>query len=129
MYENLEKAVKRLDQTLADWQEGRGAEGKFLKDTAQYDQLRKAVDDLSRTLEDLRAAKLIKDDELYTRASRLVDNLNAQVEALNSGSGSLGQLLVSSSTYENLVGSTNGLRSMLKELRQNPKKFLWMKVF
>jgi phospholipid/cholesterol/gamma-HCH transport system substrate-binding protein len=129
LYENLEKAVKRLDQTLADWQEGRGAEGKFLKDAAQYDQLRKAARDLSRTLEDVRSAKLIKDDELYTRASRLVDNLNAQVEALNSGSGMLGQLLISSTTYENLVGSTNGLRNMLKELRENPKKFLWMKLF
>jgi phospholipid/cholesterol/gamma-HCH transport system substrate-binding protein len=71
----------------------------------------------------------VKDDELYLRASRLIDNLNAQVEALNSGEGTLGQLMVSSSTYENLQVGTKSLQNMLKELRENPKKFLWMKVF
>ena len=129
VYQDLDAAAKRLDQALADWQAGRGAGGKLLKDTAQYDQLRKAAGDLSRTLENLRAAKLVKDDELYLRASRLVDNLNAQVEALNAGEGTLGQLMISSSTYDNLVGSTKDLQKMLKELRENPKKFLWMKVF
>jgi phospholipid/cholesterol/gamma-HCH transport system substrate-binding protein len=128
-YRDLEARVKRLDQALAEWQAGRGAAGKFLKDSAQYDQLRKAAGDLSRSLESLRAATLVKDDDLYIRTSRLVDHLNAQVEALNSGEGTLGQLIVSSSTYENLQVDTKGLQNMLKELRENPKKFLWMKLF
>jgi len=129
IYEDLQGAVKRLDQTLAEWQAGRGAGGKFLKDSAQYDQLRKAAGDLSHAIEEVRAGRLVKDDELYTRTRRLIDNLNAQVDALNSGEGTLGQLMVSSSTYENLVTSTKGLQNMLKELRENPKKFLWMKLF
>lgn len=128
-YQDLERAVKRLDQALAEWQAGQGVGGKFLKDTAQYDQLRKAAADLTHALQDVRAGKLVKDDELYLRASRLIDNLNAQVEALNSGEGTLGQLMVSSSTYENLQVGTKSLQNMLKELRENPKKFLWMKVF
>ena len=37
--------------------------------------------------------------------------------------------MVSSNLYESLNGETKNLQSMLKELRENPKKFLRLKVF
>jgi hypothetical protein len=36
---------------------------------------------------------------------------------------------VSSNLYESLNGETKSLQNMLKELRENPKKFLRLKVF
>jgi phospholipid/cholesterol/gamma-HCH transport system substrate-binding protein len=129
LYDDLESSVQRLDRTLGEWQAGRGAEGKFLKDSAQYDQWHKSLCDINRTLADLRAVSLMKNDDLYTRIARTIDSLNEQVDALNSGQGSLGQLMITSSVYENLHVSTLSLQNMLKELRENPKKFLWMKVF
>ncbi len=59
----------------------------------------------------------------------MIDNLNKQVDALNSGDGAIGHLMVSSTLYESLSGQTKNLQVMLKELRQNPKKFLRLKVF
>jgi phospholipid/cholesterol/gamma-HCH transport system substrate-binding protein len=59
----------------------------------------------------------------------MVDNLNAQVDALNAGRGPLGNLLTDSSLYESLHGSTARLHNMLKELREDPRKFLRVKVF
>ncbi len=134
LYDQLRAPVTRLNQLLADLGSGQGVGGKFLKDPAQYDQLRKTVRDLNQQLADIEAGKgpagkLLKDDEPYLRIVRMIDNLNKQVDALNSGEGALGHLMVTSTLYENLNGETKSLRNMLKELRENPKKFLRLKVF
>lgn len=134
LYDQIRAPVTRLNQQLADLDSGRGAGGTFLKDPAQYDQLRKTVGDLNRELTDLQAGKgqagkLLKDDQAYTRIVRMIGDLNKQVDALNSGEGALGHLVVSSNLYESLNGETKNLQNMLKELRENPKKFLRLKVF
>ena len=134
LYDQLRAPVTRLNQQLVDLESGQGAGGKFLKDPAQYDQLRKTVADLSRQLADLeagkgQAGKLLKDDEAYVRMIRMLDDLNKQVDAVNSGEGPLGHLMVSSNLYESLNGETKSLQNMLKELRANPRKFLFLKVF
>ena len=133
-YDELEAPVKRLDRTLADVQAGQGSMGKFLKDPAQYDRLRKSIRDLNRALADLNAGKgsagqLLKDDELYRRINRIVEDLNTQIDAFSSGENALGRLIANSSLYETLQGSTKSLKDMLKELRENPKKFLRPKLF
>jgi phospholipid/cholesterol/gamma-HCH transport system substrate-binding protein len=134
LYEQLRAPVTRLNQQLAELESGQGAGGKLLKDPAQYDQLRKSVGELRRQLTEIEAGKgpagkLLKDDETYVRIVRIIDDLNKQVDALNSGEGALGHLLVSSNLYESLNGETKNLQNMLKELRENPKKFLRLKVF
>ena len=134
LYEELRAPIRRLNDTLAELEAGQGAGGKFLTDSAQYDQLRKSVGDLNNELRELNAGKgmagkLLKDDELYTQLNRMIENLNVQVGALNAGEGAVGHLMVNSSLYESLNGSTKNLRSLLKELRANPQKFLRIKVF
>jgi phospholipid/cholesterol/gamma-HCH transport system substrate-binding protein len=134
LYDQLRAPVTRLNQLLTGLASGQGAGGKFLKDPAQYDQLRKTVADLRRELADLEAGKgpagkLFKDDETYLSIVRMVDNLNRQVDALNSGEGAIGHMMLTSSLYESLNGETKNLQNMLRELRENPKKFLRLKVF
>jgi phospholipid/cholesterol/gamma-HCH transport system substrate-binding protein len=134
LYRQIEAPVNRLDNALAQLQAGQGAGGKLLKDSARYDQLRKSIGDLDRSLADLnagkgQAGKLVKDDELYTRINQVVDKLTGQVDALNAGQGTLGQLMISNDLYENLQGSMKNLQGVLRELRENPRKYLRLKVF
>jgi phospholipid/cholesterol/gamma-HCH transport system substrate-binding protein len=134
VYRKIEAPVQRLDKALAELEAGQGAGGTLLKDSARYDQLRKSVGDLNRALADLNAGKgqggkLLKDDELYASINQIVDKLTVQVDALTSGEGTLGRLMTNSSAYENLQGRTKDLQGVLKELRENPRKFLRLKVF
>ena len=134
LYEQIRTSVTRLNQQLTELESGQGAGGKFLKDPGQYDQVRKTVGELSQKLAELetgkgQAGKLLRDDEAYVRIVRMIDDLNKQVDALNSGEGALGRLMVSSNLYESLNGETKNLQNMLRELRANPKKFLFLKVF
>jgi hypothetical protein len=129
LYQKLHAPIQSLDDSLAEIEAGQGTGAKFLKESGQYDQLRKSIGDLNRALEDLRAGKspagkLLRDDEPYKRIKGMIDHLNDQVDAINAS-----QFFVNSNLYESLHGSTERLQAMLKELRGNPKKFLWMKLF
>jgi phospholipid/cholesterol/gamma-HCH transport system substrate-binding protein len=133
-YQELRAPIQRLNNALGTLDSGQGTGGKFLKDPAQYDQLRKSVGDLNRTLEAWNAGKggagkLLKEDEPYVRITKMLENVNTQVDALNAGEGRLGQMMANSSLHDSLQGSTSRLQKMLAELRQNPKKFLRLKVF
>jgi phospholipid/cholesterol/gamma-HCH transport system substrate-binding protein len=133
-YDRFRAPVQRLNQTLAEVQAGQGAAGLLVKNPAQYEKVRKTVGDLDRALADLNAGKgaggkLLKDDELYRRINRIVSDLNAQMDAFNAGESALGRFMANSSLYETLEGGTKNLEEMLKELRENPKKYLRPKLF
>ena len=51
------------------------------------------------------------------------------VDALNSGEGSMGQMLLNAQMYESLNGALRQLQSTVKEFREDPQKFLRMKMF
>ena len=96
--------------------------------------LRKSLSAFLQTLGDVNAGKgpvgqLLKNDDLYVNMNRVIDEVNTTVDSLNSGEGTLGHLMVNASLYDNLQGSTTKLQAMLKDLRENPQKFLRLKVF
>ena len=55
-------------------------------------------------------------------------NLNGSIDKLNSGQGTLGQLLVNPQLYESLNGATRETQALVKDIRANPKKFLRIKL-
>lgn len=133
-YDKLRAPVQRLDRALAEVQAGQGAAGRLVQNPAQYEKFRKTVGNLNRALADLNAGKgpggkLLKDDAFYRRINRIVEDLNAQMDAFNAGESALAQFMANSNLYETLEGSTKNLEETLKELRENPKKYLRPKLF
>jgi phospholipid/cholesterol/gamma-HCH transport system substrate-binding protein len=47
---------------------------------------------------------------------------------VNAGEGTVGQLLVNPQLYESITGASSELRSLLKDIQANPKKFLRIKL-
>ena len=47
---------------------------------------------------------------------------------MNSGQGTVGQLLVNPQLYDTLNGATSELRDLIKAVRQNPKEYLRIKL-
>jgi phospholipid/cholesterol/gamma-HCH transport system substrate-binding protein len=129
LYDEVRAPILRLTQSLTELQNR-----KFLRDPAQYDDIRSKVLELRRILDDLNAGKgsggrLLKSDQMYVRLSRQLDQLQVAVDSLNAGEGAIGQLLVNAQLYESMNGATRDLGNTLRELRQNPQKFLRLKVF
>jgi phospholipid/cholesterol/gamma-HCH transport system substrate-binding protein len=106
----------------------------LLRDTTQYDQIRSQIAQVRQTLADLNAGKgaggeLIASDAAYVDWNRRVGAWIENVDALNSGEGAMGQMLSNAQMYESLNGALQQLHSTVKEFREDPQKFLRLKLF
>jgi phospholipid/cholesterol/gamma-HCH transport system substrate-binding protein len=50
------------------------------------------------------------------------------MDKINSGQGTLGQLMVNPQLYEAMTGATREFQSLAKDMRANPKKFLSLRL-
>jgi phospholipid/cholesterol/gamma-HCH transport system substrate-binding protein len=57
-----------------------------------------------------------------------VAKFNGTIDKINSGQGTLGQMLVNPALYDSLTGATRELQSLAKDMRANPKKFLSIRL-
>jgi phospholipid/cholesterol/gamma-HCH transport system substrate-binding protein len=54
--------------------------------------------------------------------------LDSIMDKINSGQGTIGQLLVNPALYEDVDGLTREMHSLMKDFRANPKKFLTIQL-
>ena len=129
MHDNLSESLLQLDDRLAQLQAN-----SLLRDTTQYDQIRDQLAQVRHTLADLNAGKgaggeWIASDTAYVAWNRQVAAWIENVDALNSGEGAIGQMLSNAQTYESLNGALQQIHSTMKEFREDPRKFLRLKMF
>ena len=113
-----------MDQGLARLQAGQGSGGALLRDTRQYEQALAQVADLRRSIHDLRGSG---NDDRRTRLRRLDaagGRHHRQVDQFNAS-----PMLTTSAVYDNLQGMAKELQTTTKDFRENPKKYLRVKVF
>ncbi len=74
------------------------------------------------------AGKLMTDAALYNRLNSTAERLDQLTATLQQGQGTAGQLLHDKQLYENMNGAVGELRSLVKDIRADPKKFLNVRV-
>ena len=62
-------------------------------------------------------------------ARNAIARIDDITQRLNSGEGTIGQLLTNDSLYIELENSTSSLNKLLEDIRQNPKRYLKFSVF
>jgi len=124
LYRQISQPLVELDRSLARLQSGQGSAGQFLRDSAQYDKLRSDMEDLRRSIADLRAAEFVRSDSLYADWNRRVLSLIESVDAFNRGPA-----MTTTQAYDNLNGLARELRDTVRDFRQNPRKYMRIKVF
>lgn len=119
---------------------GKGTLGKLVKDEQLYDRansLIKRLDETSARLENTMAkvergegnlGKLLNDEKLYADARDTVDKLKTIATRLERGEGTAGMLLKDEKLYQNLNTMSAEITKLLYDFRQNPKKYLSVKV-
>src|SRR5450755_962662 len=128
-HDDLTASLVQLDGRIAQWQAN-----PLFRNTTQYDQIVDQLTQIRHTLADLHAGKgaagqFIASDSQYVEWNRIMASWIQNVDALNSGQGSIGQLLSNAQTYESLNGRLRELQSTIKDLREDPRKFLRLKIF
>jgi phospholipid/cholesterol/gamma-HCH transport system substrate-binding protein len=124
LYRQMSQPLLDLDRSLARLQSGQSDAGRLLRDSAQYEKLRGDMADLRRSIADLRAGDLMQSDSLYVDWNRRLLSLIESVDAFNRAPA-----MTTPQAYDNLNGMARELQGTLRDFRQNPRKFMRMKMF
>jgi phospholipid/cholesterol/gamma-HCH transport system substrate-binding protein len=124
LYRQISQPLVELDGSLARLQSGQGSAGQLLRDSAQYDKLRSEMADLRRSIADLRAAEPMRSDSLYADWNRRALSLIESVDAFNRSPA-----MTTSQVYDNFNGVARELQDTVRDFRQNPRKYMRMKLF
>ncbi|HVI09670.1 MAG TPA: MlaD family protein [Candidatus Binatia bacterium] len=132
-YDKLVATLDKMNGVIDDLQQGKGTAGKFLKDPALYDNANDTVANLKKVSEDLNAGKgtagrLLKDEELAKKIDITMTKLSELTSDLEAGRGTAGRLLKDDSLYNNLNQTLTETQNLLKAIRENPKKYLSIKL-
>jgi phospholipid/cholesterol/gamma-HCH transport system substrate-binding protein len=124
LYDQLRQPFLDIDKLLASYQSGEGPIGHALATSDQYDQIRGQIADFHKSIADLKANQFLTSDDLYNNLLATIKNLDGII-----GSIAAGPMLSNAQLYESLNGSSRAAEKFLKDFRQNPQKFLLLKVF
>jgi phospholipid/cholesterol/gamma-HCH transport system substrate-binding protein len=131
--ETLERSLASIETVTKRLEAGEGTLGKLLTD----DSLSRSISAASANLDAITArinrgegtaGKLVTDDQLYARLTSVTDRLDQFVAQLNSGQGTAGQLLKDDRLYENMNGAVSDLRTLIAEIRKDPRRYLTVRV-
>ncbi len=123
LYRQISEPLVELDRRLARLQSGQGA-GRWLRDAAQYEQFRTSAADLRQSVANLSNGEFMASDRMYADWTRRLASLIQSVDEMNAS-----PIFSSSASYDNLNGALREMQSGVREFRQNPKKYLRMKLF
>jgi phospholipid/cholesterol/gamma-HCH transport system substrate-binding protein len=140
LYDDLRGAANNVQGIVADVRGGKGTLGKLINDEQFYKQATEVLEKfnsttakLDRIAADIEAGrgtlgKFIKDEKLHDDAQAAVASLKNISERLDKGEGSAGKLLHDDQLYNNLNQTSAEMVKLLYDFRQNPRKYLSIKV-
>jgi phospholipid/cholesterol/gamma-HCH transport system substrate-binding protein len=124
MYRQIAEPIRKLDESLAKLQSGQGSLGQMLRDNQQYDQARAQVADLRKSIGSAMSAEMMNSDRAYNDWTKQVQGLIQTVDSFNAS-----PLLTTSAVYDNFNGMAKELQGSVKDFRENPRKYMRLKVF
>jgi phospholipid/cholesterol/gamma-HCH transport system substrate-binding protein len=132
-YNKFVATLDKMNGVIDDIQAGTGTAGKFLKDPALYNNANDTVANLKKVSEDLNAGKgtaghLLKDEELAKKIDTTMTKLAALTSDLEAGKGTAGKFLKDETLYNNMNQVLVSTQDFLKAFRENPKKYLTIKL-
>ena len=133
MYNKVDKGLDNVNLILTDMRSQKGTIGKLIYDPSLYDEAKQAVANGNALLGDVRAGKgtfgkLATDDSLFNELKKASENISNATAKLNDNTTTAGKLFSDPHLYDNLTGLTGDMRLLVGEFRQNPKKFLHIRV-
>ena len=66
---------------------------------------------------------------IISKAEEAVSNFNIMSKKINSGEGTIGQLINDKRMYDNLEAATRELEELLRDIKLNPKRYIHFSIF
>ena len=132
-YDQFLATLNKIDVIIDEMQQGKGTAGKFLKDPALYNNANDTIANIKKIAEDINAGKgtigkLSKDEELAKKLDNTITKLSELTTRLEAGEGTAGKLFKDDTLYNNSNEMLVETRNLIKAIRENPKKYLSIKL-
>jgi phospholipid/cholesterol/gamma-HCH transport system substrate-binding protein len=132
-YEKFTAVLDKMNGVIDDMQQGKGTAGKFLKDPSLYNNANDTIANLKKVTDDINAGKgtlgkLSKDEELAKKLDTTITKLSELTSELEAGQGTAGKLFKDDTLYNNANQTLVEAGDLIKGIRENPKKYLSIKL-
>jgi len=133
LYNKASATLGHVDDVVVAVQQQKGTIGKMVYDPSMYDSVKTFADKANGLIDGVNAGKgslgkLTNDDALYNNLRDASANVRDASAKLNSNQGTAGKFFSDPALYDNMTGLSADLRLMINDFRQNPKKFLHVKL-
>ena len=133
MYNKVNTTLDKVTLMVDDLNAGKGTAGKFLKDPSLYDNANKTIANVRQLTEDINAGKgalgkFAKDPEFAARIQNIANKLSIIADRLEAGEGSAGKFLRDPAVFNNADQLLVESRELVKSIRENPKRYLTIKL-
>lgn len=132
-YDKFIATLDKMNAVIDDMQQGKGTAGKFLKDPSLYNSANDTIANLKKLTDQINAGhgtlgKLTQDDELAKKLDTTITKLSELTTELQAGQGTAGKLFKDETLYNNANDMLVETRNLVKAIRENPKKYLSIKM-
>jgi len=133
LYAKVNNTMGHVEDVTAAIRAQKGTLGKLVYDPSMYENAKSLVEKGSAMLGEVREGKgtlgkLATDETLYNNLRDASANVRDASAKLNANQGSMGKFFSDPNFYDNITGATGDLRLLISDFRQNPKKFLHVKL-
>lgn len=134
LYNNLNDTAKSLARLTRDMESADGSLKMFAKDPMLYNRLSSAAASLDEVTKKMNEGsgsfrKFVEDPVLYDTLAASSKKLNAIVEQMDAGQGTAGALLKDKEMEKDLRQIVSELKDMMKDMKENPRKYFKFSVF
>jgi phospholipid/cholesterol/gamma-HCH transport system substrate-binding protein len=124
VYQRIAEPVEALAHSLELIQEGQGTAGHLIRDDADYRDLQRQIGDLEKSVAEVKSGPMFASDALYTDWNRKLGQWIEAVDQVNANPN-----FATTDAYDNLNGMAEELRNTLRNFRENPQRYLRLKIF
>lgn len=133
LYQKANLTIDNINKIVDQVNTGQGTMGKLVKDPALYDNANRTILEAHQLLNNVNAGKgalgkLSKDEAFARKLDDTITKLNTLADKLNSGQGSAARFINDPALYNNSDRLLVETRDLIKAVRENPKKYLTIKL-
>lgn len=140
LYEDIRRMVQRLEAVSKSLEEGPGTIARLIREPELYDKLNKTIQELSDAsgrlgrisakieTGDGTIGRLINNPKIHDETAETVTHLKNITARLDRGEGTAGAVFQDRKLYDNLNAASSELVRLLYDFRQNPGRFLRIRV-
>lgn len=125
------QAVERFNQIMEKVINSKGTVGKMIDDPTLFDEAKMVFTNLNDLLSKKSTLGKLGSDgsKLYDSISRASNNLDKLLDTANTKQGTIGKFVYDPKLYDNLDKLTEEMALLVKDIRENPKKYFKMSMF